>query len=187
MDEAIHVINEEGITIYYNKKAAELDGLSQRDVIDKHVLEVYPSLSEATSTLLKVIKTGHPIYHQQQKFNNFRHKNIHTLNTTLPIIIDGVQIGALEIAKDISELNQLQEEVAKLQAQIYQPATIQQIEKNKEAHYSFEDIITKDRKMKKLISIANKTALTTCLSSFMEKQEQEKSLLLNPFIMPLIE
>ena len=82
IDEAIHAVNSEGITIFYNKVAAKHDGVEIEEVLGKHVLEVFPSLSSQTSTLLKVIETGKPIYQQSQTYKNSKGQLIDTINTT---------------------------------------------------------------------------------------------------------
>ncbi|WP_236838683.1 sigma-54 interaction domain-containing protein [Caldalkalibacillus salinus] len=120
IDEGIHVINAEGKTIYYNHVVAQLDGLTEEEVIGKHVLDIFPSLNEHTSTLLQVIKTGESIVNEPQSYTNLKGKRVETINTTLPIHVDGKRVGALEVAKDISKIKGLSERVLDLQAQIFQ-------------------------------------------------------------------
>ena len=57
IDEAIHAVDENGITIFYNSVAAKHDGSKIEKVLGKHLLEVFPSLSRETSTLMKVLDT----------------------------------------------------------------------------------------------------------------------------------
>lgn len=85
IDEGIHVVDEHGITIFYNEVAASHDNLSVEEVIGRPILEVFPSLRRETSTLLQVIKTGEPIYHRQQTYTNLKGMRITTVNTTLPL------------------------------------------------------------------------------------------------------
>ncbi|TMZ58387.1 PAS domain S-box protein, partial [Klebsiella pneumoniae] len=65
IDEGIHVVNTEGITIFYNPVAAALDGMAVEEVLGTHVLEAFPSLTNKTSTLMQVLQTGQPIYNQR--------------------------------------------------------------------------------------------------------------------------
>ena len=53
----IHVVDSEGKTIFYNKFMSELEGLDINEVMGKNLLDIFPSLTEETSTLLTVIKT----------------------------------------------------------------------------------------------------------------------------------
>ncbi|HYG58097.1 MAG TPA: PAS domain-containing protein, partial [Symbiobacteriaceae bacterium] len=72
VDEGIHVVDRRGVTVLYNPQAGFNDGLEPHEVKGKHLLEVFPSLNEHTSTLLKVLETGEPIVNQQQTFANYK-------------------------------------------------------------------------------------------------------------------
>lgn len=118
IDEGIHVVNTEGKTIFYNEVAARHDGMGVKEVQGKHLLNAFPSLTENSSTLLRVIKTGKPIYNQTQVYVNMHGKQIDTINTTLPIFLDKEIIGAVEIAKDYSRMKQLAESLLDLQRNV---------------------------------------------------------------------
>jgi arginine utilization regulatory protein len=115
IDEGIHVVNTEGKTIFYNEVAARHDGMNVQEVQGKYVLEAFPSLTEDSSTLLKVMKTRKPIYNQTQVYVNMHGVRIDTINTTLPIFLENEIIGAVEIAKDYSRMKQLAESLLDLQ------------------------------------------------------------------------
>ncbi|QFT89258.1 Arginine utilization regulatory protein RocR [Bacillus sp. THAF10] len=118
IDEAIHAVDKEGKTIYYNKVAASHDGMNQEEVLGKHILSVFPSLTEETSTILKVLKTKNPIYHKNQRFENKKGQLVETVNTTLPIIYDGTMLGAVEIAKNYGQLKTLSNNLLDLQSKV---------------------------------------------------------------------
>ncbi len=160
IDEAIHVVNEEGITIFYNQVAAEHDGLTREEVLGKHLLEVFPSLNEDSSTLLKVIRTKQPIYHLPQTYKNKWGKLIDTVNTTLPIHINGKFIGAVEIGKDYSKIKDLSNKLMDLQSKVRSPS-----KKPQElygAKYTFHDILTKNERFnnvkKQALKVANSSS-----------------------------
>ncbi|MBS4215989.1 MULTISPECIES: sigma-54 interaction domain-containing protein [Neobacillus] len=115
IDEGIHVVNIEGKTIFYNEVAARHDGMEVTEVLGKHLLEAFPSLTVDSSTLLKVIKTTKPIYNQTQEYVNLHGARIDTMNTTLPILLNDEIIGAVEIAKDYSRMKLLAERLLDLQ------------------------------------------------------------------------
>lgn len=116
IDEGIHVVNRQGITIFYNRPAATLDGLEAAEVVGKHVLEVFPSLSYDTSTLLKCAKTGQAFLNEQQTFTNFKGDRITTLNSTWPVAVSGELVAAMEVSKDLTRIRELSERVVDLQA-----------------------------------------------------------------------
>ncbi|OEF97305.1 sigma-54-dependent Fis family transcriptional regulator [Vulcanibacillus modesticaldus] len=159
IDEGIHVVNQEGITIFYNHVAAKHDGLQVEEVLNRHLFDVFPSLNRESSTLLKVIETGRPIINQHQQYTNKNGLQVVTVNTTLPIIVNGKLVGAVEIAKDISKIKHLSEKLIDLQSQVKAPV-INKSSKVVQAKFQFNDIITQDPKMKKLIELAKKASFT---------------------------
>ncbi|WP_342614038.1 sigma-54 interaction domain-containing protein [Peribacillus frigoritolerans] len=158
IDEGIHVIDPKGMTIFYNGVAANHDGMKRSEVIGKPLLEAFPSLNHKSSTLLRVIKSEKPIYNYSQSYVNAHGRIIETLNTTLPIYVDGFMIGAIEIAKDYSSLKQLSERLADLESSL---KTIKSPERKTPANgglYSFAEILTKDNVFKGLIAQGKKAA-----------------------------
>ena len=96
--EGIHVVDERGVTVVYNKAASELDGLLPEEVLGKHVLDVFPSLTQESSTLLRVLRTGIPEIAKQQTFTNYKGKTITTINSTYYHPRDEI-IGACELPR----------------------------------------------------------------------------------------
>jgi arginine utilization regulatory protein len=159
IDEGIHVVDANGITIFYNTVAASLDGLSAEEVQDSHVLESFPSLTKETSTLLKVIQTGKPIFNQHQSYTNRKGIQIDTMNSTLPLRLEGKLIGAVEVAKDISKIKQLSEKLLDLQAKI----KVSKHKSNKQsfANFHFKDILSLDTVLNDVKRQSEKAAKTS--------------------------
>lgn len=158
IDEGIHVVGLDGITLFYNPVAARLDGLDVEEVLGMHVLDAFPSLTRKTSTLLKVIDTGEPIYNQQQTYRNRYGKQIVTINTTLPLRVNGHLVGAVEVSKDITRIKELSETVIELQTQIREPGRRRQAKTRQ--RYRFEQILTRNQRMMREIARAKKAAAT---------------------------
>ncbi|WP_374703485.1 sigma-54 interaction domain-containing protein [Bacillus sp. Marseille-P3661] len=156
LDEAIHVVNSEGVTIFYNEVAAKHDGVGIDEVLGKHVLDVFPSLVRETSTLLKVMETGKPIFQQPQTYKNSKGQLIDTVNTTLPIRAGEQIIGAVEIAKDLTTVKQLSQKLIDLQQKV-DKKTNKPISMSG-AKYVLNDIITSCEKMEKVKIHAEKAA-----------------------------
>lgn len=121
IDEGIQVVDTRGVTVYYNDVAARIDGLSQAEVVGRHVLETFPSLTPQSSTLLKVLATGNPVTGAVQTFTNFKGKRVTTVNSTFPIHVDDRLAGALEVSKDVTQVRELSERVLDLQAELLRP------------------------------------------------------------------
>ncbi|MFS0557617.1 sigma-54 interaction domain-containing protein [Brevibacillus sp. 179-C9.3 HS] len=159
IDEGIHVVDANGITIFYNHVAAKLDGLTSEEVLGKPLLEVFPSLDRQSSTLLRVIDSGESIYNQTQTYKNWKGMRVETINTTLPVRVGKRLVGAVEVAKDIGKLKELSERLVDLQAKISKPKRTKRTVD--ETTFHFEDILTMSEKMKRLKERARKAARTT--------------------------
>jgi arginine utilization regulatory protein len=158
IEEGIHVIDENGKTIIYNGAMADIEGLEASQVIGNHLLKVFPSLNEDTSTLLKALSTGRTLKEYKQSYLNLKGKKISTINTTLPIIEGEKIIGAIEIAKNITKVSHLSEQIIKLQQRLIEPDEGQ----NKiKSFYTFDNIIGKDKELLKAIGFAKRACKTT--------------------------
>lgn len=159
IDEGIHVVDAEGITIFYNHVAAKLDGLTSDEVLGRPLLEVFPSLDRQSSTLLRVIDSGESIYNQTQTYKNWKGVRVETINTTLPVRVGKRLVGAVEVAKDIGKLKALSERLVDLQAKISKPKRPKR--SMEEVTFHFEDILTNSEKMKLVKERARRAARTT--------------------------
>ncbi|MDQ0197639.1 sigma-54 interaction domain-containing protein [Neobacillus ginsengisoli] len=155
IDEGIHVVNIKGATIFYNEVAARHDGMEVKEVLGKHLLASFPSLTEESSTLLKVIKTGKPIYNQTQVYVNLHGIRIDTMNTTLPIFLEKKIIGAVEIAKDYSRMKLLAERLLDLQRGINTSSSKKTM---KQVTFTLNDLMTVSPSFSSLKDQARKLA-----------------------------
>lgn len=114
VDEGIHVIDNEGKTILYNKVMEDLEGLDGSEVVGRKILDVFPSLNENTSTLCSVLKNGEPIMDRYQNYVNKKGYNITAVNTTIPIKMDDKVMGAVEISKDFTKVKELYDKIIQL-------------------------------------------------------------------------
>lgn len=179
LDEGITAIDCKSHIIFLNHKAAKMENIDINTAIGRHLLEVYPSLSDRTSTLLKVLNTGKPIIDNLQTFKNYKGENITTVNSTLPIKKNKKVIGAVEISKDITRMRRLTEEVVELKSELISRKSLKKFtlktdnkdgmdmkllspENNngtvKSKGYTFMDIIGQSDDMLKLKAFAMKAA-----------------------------
>lgn len=151
----VQAINRKGELIFSNRPVAILDDININESLGKHLLEIYPSLSEETSTLLRVLHSGQAIYDFEQEYSTYKGKTIHALNTTMPIIRDGQVIGAVEISKDITDVKELSEQVHSLREKSFKKTTDIV---DDDAIYTFADILSVEPKMQRLKSRATRAA-----------------------------
>jgi arginine utilization regulatory protein len=155
IDEGIHVVNTAGKTIFYNEVAAKHDGMDVKEVQGKYLIDAFPSLTENSSTLLKVIKTGKPIYNQTQVYMNLHGTRIDTINTTLPIFLEEEIIGAVEIAKDYSRMKLLAERLLDLQKGLNKSSKKKAL---KQVNYTLNDLLTRSKAFQNMKDEAKKLA-----------------------------
>lgn len=147
----IHVVDHKSKTIFYNKFMSELEGLDIKEVMGKSILEIFPFLTEETSTVLTVLKTKKPIYLKNQTYLNTYGKQINTINSTIPFKISPTKYGALEIAKDITKEKELLKKLEILQQEL---ASNDTNKKQQIKGYTFKCIIGEDDEFLDTISFA---------------------------------
>lgn len=161
--DGIHIIDAGGKIVYYNSAAKLLDEIDVDKAIGRHILEVYPSLTFDTSTLLSVMKTGKPIYNVEQNFVNYKGDKISTVNSSLPIVYNNKIVGALEISRNITKMRELSEKIVNLQRELYESSNNSdenEIKKKPNASFTFLDIIGQSKEMLKLKTLGTKAAMS---------------------------
>ncbi|WP_028400673.1 sigma-54 interaction domain-containing protein [Ectobacillus panaciterrae] len=146
MDVGIHVINEEGKTVIYNRKMMEIESMDSKDVLHKSLLEVFAFGENQSSTLIDALKYGKTRRNITQTYFNNRGKEITTINDTAPIIKNGKIKGAIEIVKDITKLKQnIQKTVLK----------------HRGSKFIFDEIIGKSQAILSIIQEAKRASRTS--------------------------
>ncbi|MET1014553.1 MAG: sigma 54-interacting transcriptional regulator [Paenisporosarcina sp.] len=137
----IHAIDQSGRTILYNEKMKNIEGLDLHDVADRTLLELF-QFDQQESTLLKVLQSGEQVLNVKQTYWNRNGHEITTINDTYPVYLDGVLIGAVELARDVTTLERL----------VYQPL------RRYGEPITFSVITAVSDAMKQVISTAKKAA-----------------------------
>lgn len=162
IDVGVHLIDRKGITIFYNDKMAETDGLQREQVVGKNFFELFPSLTHETSTFMKVLQTGVEIREKIQTYVSVTGKRITTINSTYPLLENGDIIGALEVAKDITSIVHLHDQILDLRHQIYESPSSAKDKKNaSSARYHFSDLIGQNKEFLETIAFAKKASRTS--------------------------
>ncbi|NGQ94682.1 sigma 54-interacting transcriptional regulator [Brevibacillus sp. SYP-B805] len=143
-DEAISVVDANGIGLLINPAYTRLTGLTEEDVIGKPATV---DISEGESMHMQVLKTKKPVRGVPMKLGPKR-KDV--VVNVAPVMVDGVLKGSVGVIHDISEFKTLSEELEKAR----------RIIRTLEAKYTFEHIIGESEPMKSAIEQARKAALT---------------------------
>lgn len=96
--DAIIIVNRKGIVEYSGMYNRTNKRFMDEGVIGKHILEIYPELTEETSSHYRVKKTGNPILNENQYLTNYHGDKEKLINSTFPILDKGEVIGTIEIS-----------------------------------------------------------------------------------------
>lgn len=150
LDEGIQIVDSNGRTIYYNKSMGKIEGINPEKVLGKKVNEYLEGVEEDSSTLMNALKNGKKIVDLIQHYNNEHKKKVTSINTTIPVQLNGKNIAAIEIAKDMTSLKELTECICKLQE------TGSKVKKN----YTFNDIYIGNAAIRSAVEKAKKASMS---------------------------
>ncbi len=177
LGEAIHVVNAEGMTIIYNEAMAKLEKINVEDALGKPFREVFSYIPDEDSTLARALDKNEATTNKQQTYLNVYGKQITTINTTVPIVVDGKVIAAMEVAKDITDIKNMSDTILELQEESLgvgrnqqedgEPAAVKRessrvsgIGKPVIRKYSFKDLVGVNPQFVQVLERAKKAART---------------------------
>lgn len=120
------------------------------EYIGKNFFEVYPELKAADSSIAACLKTEKPVIRENQFFKDFNGKVFNTTNITLPIIKRGIIVGAIELSKDTTSINDLRFHDSK----VVEPAHPDRSPRDNDSKVCFDDILTANTEMKNTLQKA---------------------------------
>jgi len=146
--EGIVIVDKDGYIIRFNHAYQEFLGVSEKEVLGKHVTDVI----ENTRMHIVAQKGEKEVGHIQEL------KGHKIVASRIPLYEDGNLIGAIGkiLFQDIAELKSLAQrfEVLENRLNYYK----NEVERLQQAKYSFSNIITQNSKMEYLIKLAKKAA-----------------------------
>lgn len=129
--DGIIVTNNKGIVEYYTNYRPDINNLKESDVIGKHILSVYPTLTEKTSSIMRVLDTGKSIFNEFQTLTSYKGQIINAINSTLLIKDNENTIGAVDVSRYVDDCYQRQDIVLSIKNN-----------ELKKSLYTVDDIIT---------------------------------------------
>ena len=157
LGEAMHIVDADGTTIIYNEAMARLEKISVDDALGKPFRQVFSNIPEEESTLYQALTNRAEVRNKQQTYLNIYGKEVTTINTTIPITVEGKVVAAMEVARDITDIKDMSDKLLKLQDSI-------STEPQGEAvvpHYHFDDIIGEDPAFLQAVERAMKATSNT--------------------------
>ncbi|MFF2289393.1 sigma-54 interaction domain-containing protein [Peribacillus butanolivorans] len=108
IDDAITIIDQDGVILAWNHRSEEIYGSSNKEVINKNIREFF----EEKSLLMEVLKTKKKVvkhYHQPLP-------NAHVLINALPVYSNNQIVGGISVDRDITDLVKINEELSQTTA-----------------------------------------------------------------------
>jgi len=155
VDDGVHVLDDKGNTTIYNEAMSKLEKMETKDVIKKPFSEVFKNLNIENSTLLKALQARQSTINKKQTYLNKDGKEITTINTTVPVIIDDEVRAVIEVAKNITKIQEMSHTILELQKEIEKP---EKAKSKKIKKYNFNNIIGQNIDFVEVIDRARKAA-----------------------------
>ena len=164
IDEGVYIVDSDGVGIFYNNAMASMEKVNMDDVLGKKFHEAFPDFRLGESTMFRALTKKEPTLKQQQTYKNLYGKEITTINSTIPIIVDGEAVAAVEVAKDITDIRKMSDKLLKLQENTIEKAAASLTSREEIAlpagikKYTFEDIYGENSRFKEVVERARRAA-----------------------------
>ncbi|AGH81663.1 transcriptional regulator [Psychromonas sp. CNPT3] len=146
MDRSYIIIDKTENIVAYNEMSAQLDGLSQKKVLNKKLLDVFSTLTRRNSSMLNVLKTGDAQWDQSLQYETPSGRTMTLRSSTFPIVDTQKQVTfVIEVVHEVSHIRVLSDRVNYLTKSLQErdfaarpPINI--VTKNKKFMHLFKDI-----------------------------------------------
>ena len=155
LDEGVYIVDKYGTGIHYNSAMARTEKVAVDDVLGKKFHEAFPDFNLGESTIYSALTKNRPTGSKQQTYKNLYGKEITTENATIPVIVDGETVAAIEVSKDITELRSITDTLQELRGEVAEKAEPARPQIKK---YTFDDIYGESPKFQAVIERAKKAA-----------------------------
>jgi PAS domain S-box-containing protein len=146
LHDGVLIADQHAIIRYINKSFERISGAVFSEVVGRYLLDARPG-----ARLGEVIESGKPMLGIRRKMGNIEY-----LTDMHPLIINGVCMGGVTIARDITEVQQLQTKLSKYHAQYND--LLRQINSANVALYTFTDIFGDSASFRATKHLAEKLA-----------------------------
>ena len=114
IDEGVYIVDAEGKGIFYNHTMADLEKVNVEDVLGKKFHEAFPDFNLDESTMFRALKKKESTVRKEQSYKNLYGKEVTTINSTIPVIVGGETVAAIEMAKDITDIRKMSDKLMEL-------------------------------------------------------------------------
>lgn len=96
--DTIILTDDKGYITYFITYRPDVNPHRPKNMVGKHMLEAFKTLTEETSSVMRVIKTGEPILNEVQEFP-YDSYVVRSINTTMPIKENGKLVGVANMIR----------------------------------------------------------------------------------------
>lgn len=151
--DGITIIDTSGNILFSVKfnPAFQSENKAISSVIGKKLYEAFPNIDEKSSTLIKAMEFGMPIYSKKQDVVDILGNKIFTRNISIPIKANERIIGAIEISKDLSAKSGKSSDIIEINPKIFK--SLRPVEErlySNKAKYTLDDIISGNKEIREL-------------------------------------
>ena len=148
-------MDSEGVGIHYNSAMARTEQVEVKDVLGKKFHEAFPDFKLGDSTIYRALIKKQKTRTDQQTYKNFYGKEITTENDTIPVIVDGVTVAAIEVSKDITDIRTMSDTLQELRGE---SIPRQEVKAPEIRAYTFDDIFGENERFEEVVDRARKAA-----------------------------
>lgn len=153
--DSVTMIDEKGIIVvkqrYNPRYSDEENAIHNKWCVGKKLLEVFPHLNHKESSLLQALNKGKVVHYEAQRVVNHEGRISVTNNITFPVITRGKIVGAIELSRDITNIENTLADKGRTLNNIGKIA-------GKDGQFTVDDIIGENPKMKELKDVIYKIA-----------------------------
>lgn len=159
--DGIHIVDKNGVTIFYNRSCEELDGISRQEALGRSILEIYPHLDKEKSTFFQVLRNKKELLNHENCYISIKGKQIRAISSTIPLFSEDQVVGAAEIVHNIKNIEILSESILELQDRLVKSLKGKKRKKKLTgARYTFSDLVGKNKEFRKAVELAEQAAKT---------------------------
>lgn len=147
LDEGILVVDKYANVIIFNSKALSMEGIEKESIRGKNILDIFPNLTAETSLFYRVLNEEKSIIDYYQNFTNINGYKGSLLTSVIPLYEKDDLVGAVEIYKDITKLENISYEIYSLQKKLAKNMDIDNLFKDSNAIYKIEHLVGNSTKI----------------------------------------
>ena len=154
IDDGVYIVDADGTGLFYNDIMADIEKVNTDDVLGKPFHAAFPGVKLNDSTMYQALKKNIANKNKRQSYVNLHGKDVSTINSTVPVIDNGETIAAIEVARDITNIQTMSDTILELR----ESRKSRDKSKPKIRKYEFDNIIGKNSDFVNVVERAKRAA-----------------------------